>query len=112
MIGRRLEDFVFIQKKKFDSLVIQETVCAYNILCTIRMQGLYTSRYGFFSCLRSFKLVTKTPILWCGYISVKAIASNLAQHAKTKHIAADVHFIRENVIRRELEVSIFLPLDS
>lgn len=104
MIGRRLEDFVFIQKKKFDSLVIQETVCAYNIL--------YTSRYGFFSCLRSFKLVTKTPILWCGYISVKAIASNLAQHAKTKHIAADVHFIRENVIRRELEVSIFLPLDS
>ena len=44
------------------------------------------------------------PKLWCDNISALAIASNPVFHARTKHVEVDYHFVREKVLRRDLEV--------
>jgi hypothetical protein len=44
------------------------------------------------------------PILWCDNVSALAIASNPIFHASIKHIEADFHFIREWVLRKDLQV--------
>ena len=44
------------------------------------------------------------PKLWCDNVSALAIASNLVFHALTKHVEVDYHFVRERVLRRDLQV--------
>ena len=45
-----------------------------------------------------------TPKLWCDNVSALAIASNPVFHARTKHLEVDYHFVREKVLRRDLQV--------
>lgn len=42
--------------------------------------------------------------LWCDNISVVALSSNPVFHARTKHIEVDVHFVREKVFSKFLDV--------
>ncbi|PON53958.1 hypothetical protein PanWU01x14_198360 [Parasponia andersonii] len=49
-------------------------------------------------------LTSRCPILWCDNMGVGALASNPVFHSRTKHIEVDIHFIRETVINKELEV--------
>jgi hypothetical protein len=42
------------------------------------------------------------PVLWCDNISALALASNPVFHAQTKHIEVDYHFVRENVLNRDI----------
>lgn len=45
-----------------------------------------------------------TPILWCDNMSAGALAANPVYHARTKHIELDIHFVRDKVLTKELEV--------
>ena len=37
-------------------------------------------------------------------MSAGALATNPVYHARTKHIEIDIHFVRDKVLQRELEV--------
>ena len=52
------------------------------------------------------------PILWCGNVSTLAIASNPMFHACTKHIEVDYHFVRECVLRHDLQVKFVASQDQ
>ncbi|MDV3146713.1 MAG: Ty1/Copia family ribonuclease HI [Sweet potato little leaf phytoplasma] len=44
------------------------------------------------------------PILWCDNSSALALARNPIFHARSKHIEIDYHFVREKVVRGDLQV--------
>ena len=44
------------------------------------------------------------PKLWCDNVSALAVASNPVFHAHTKHIEVDYHFVREKVLRRDIQI--------
>uniref|UniRef100_A0A2N9GH47 Integrase catalytic domain-containing protein n=1 Tax=Fagus sylvatica TaxID=28930 RepID=A0A2N9GH47_FAGSY len=56
--------------------------------------------------------LSQTPILWCDNVSALAIASNPVFHARTKHIEVDFHFVRERVLRKDLEVKFVSTVDQ
>jgi hypothetical protein len=56
--------------------------------------------------------LSQTPILWCDNVSALAIASNPVFHARTKHIEVDFHFVRERVLRKDLEVKFVSTIDQ
>ncbi|CAA0839160.1 cysteine-rich RLK (RECEPTOR-like protein kinase) 8, partial [Striga hermonthica] len=41
-------------------------------------------------------------ILWCDNVSAAALAFNPVQHARTKHIEIDIHFVREKLLPKKL----------
>ena len=47
-------------------------------------------------------------VLWCDNMGANSLASNPMFHARTKHIEVDVHFVREKVLAKEVEVR-FVP---
>ena len=50
-------------------------------------------------------------VLWCDNMGATSLASNPIFHARTKHIEIDVHFIREKVLCKEVEVR-FIPSEE
>lgn len=47
----------------------------------------------------------QVPTINCDNKSAKALAVNPKYHSKTKHIELDLHFIREHIVRKKLQVS-------
>ena len=43
-------------------------------------------------------------VTWCDNLSASALAANPVYHARTKHIEVDVHFVRDKVFGKKLEV--------
>ena len=43
-------------------------------------------------------------VIWCDNIGAAALASNSVFHARTKHIEVDVHFIREKIAAKVVEL--------
>ncbi|XP_031282916.1 secreted RxLR effector protein 161-like [Pistacia vera] len=48
--------------------------------------------------------VSSKPVIWCDNTSAGALASNPVFHARTKHIEIDAHYIREQVLAKNLTV--------
>ena len=43
-------------------------------------------------------------VIYCDNISSILLANNLVYHARTKHIEVHYHFIRENVLAKEIDL--------
>lgn len=52
------------------------------------------------------------PLLWCDNLSTLTLASNPMFHAHTKCIEVDYHYIRENVMSKELQVKFISTKDQ
>jgi len=50
------------------------------------------------------KLVDALVVIYCDNISSILLATNLVYHARTKHIEVHYHFIRENVLTKEIDL--------
>lgn len=48
--------------------------------------------------------IIHTPVMWCDNTSAAAIAVNPMQHSRTKHIEIDVHYVRDQVLSKQLRV--------
>ncbi|KAH9800558.1 hypothetical protein KPL71_000705 [Citrus sinensis] len=59
-----------------------------------------------FSELNIVKL--PTPVLWCDNQSAGELAKNPVFHSKSKHIELDIHYIRDKVLQKQLEVRYIL----
>jgi len=58
------------------------------------------------SLLSELGLVAQQPsMIWCDNLSARALAANPVQHARSKHIEIDVHFIRDMILSGDLTVS-------
>lgn len=52
------------------------------------------------------------PKLWCDNSGAIALATNPVFHNRTKHVEVDVHFIREKVLAKQVEVSYVPAVDQ
>ncbi|KAH9699463.1 retrovirus-related pol polyprotein from transposon RE1 [Citrus sinensis] len=52
-----------------------------------------------------------TPVLWCDNQSAGELARNPVFHSKSKHIELDVHYVRDKVLGKELEVR-YIPTEE
>jgi hypothetical protein len=48
--------------------------------------------------------LSSPPTIWCDNLGALALASNPVFHARTKHIEVDVHFVREKVLNRDIQI--------
>ncbi|BBG99739.1 transposable element gene [Prunus dulcis] len=58
----------------------------------------------FRALFRDLQLSLSCPKLWCDNISAISLASNPVFHARTRHVEVDYHYVREKVVRQELDV--------
>ena len=49
-------------------------------------------------------MTPKTPIIWCDNLSTIHLSANPVLHARSKHIELDLYFVREKVLRKQVEV--------
>ena len=61
------------------------------------------------TCLRSLLSELQLPLakpllVWCDNLSAVKLSTNPVLHVRTKHIELDLYFVREKVIRKEVEV--------
>ena len=56
--------------------------------------------------------ISDPPILWCDNVSALATASNPVFYARIKHIEVDFHFIRERMLRKDLQVKFVSTIDQ
>jgi len=56
--------------------------------------------------------IVHSPILWCDNIGVTYLTSNPLFHARTKHIRIDFHYVRDQVLHRQLNVGFISSKDQ
>ena len=56
--------------------------------------------------------LSNPPLQWCDNVSALATASNPVFHACTKHIEVDYHYVRERVLKHDLQVKFISSHDQ
>lgn len=65
------------------------------------------------SLLQEMKInTTSVPMIWCDSVGAAALAATPVYHLRTKHIEINVHFIRDMVLRKEVEIRYVLTYDQ
>ena len=64
------------------------------------------------SLFKDLGIRLSTPRIWCDNISSISLASNPVFHARTKHLEVDYHYVRDKVVRKELEVCYLSTTDQ
>ncbi|KAM1486966.1 hypothetical protein ACFX2I_001086 [Malus domestica] len=77
-------------------------------------QLAYTSAHlsWFRNLFRDLYLPLQPPRLWCDNISAIAVASNPVYQARMRYVEVDYHYIRDKVIRKEIEVGYVATTDQ
>ena len=44
------------------------------------------------------------PVFWCGNLGAISLATNPVFHQRTKHIEIDMHFVRDRVLAKQLDI--------
>jgi hypothetical protein len=57
-------------------------------------------------------LKVPVPVLWCDNLGAMFLVSNLAFHARIKHIELDFHFVREKVMDVTIQVRFIYSQDQ
>jgi hypothetical protein len=50
--------------------------------------------------------------LWCDNLGATYLSANPVFHARTKHIEVDYHFVRERVVRKQLDIQFISSKDQ
>ena len=66
----------------------------------------------FRSLFKDLHIPLSCPRMWCDNISAISLASNPVFHAWTRHVEVDYHYVREKVVRGELDVRYISTLDQ
>ena len=56
------------------------------------------------SLFRDLRIFLTKPRIWCDNLSSIAVASNPIFHGRMKHVEIDYHYVRDKVVRRELDI--------
>jgi hypothetical protein len=56
--------------------------------------------------------LNQQPILWCDNLGATYLPANPVFHARAKHIEIDFHFVRERVLKKQLQVRLVLSKDQ
>ena len=46
----------------------------------------------------------RIPVLWCDNLSTVLLSTNPILHARTKHIELDIYFVREKVLKKDMDI--------
>ncbi|CAH1437650.1 unnamed protein product [Lactuca virosa] len=86
--------------KKKKSVARSTTEAEYRALSEVGTQVIWLR-----SLLTEVGFHSKEPtIVWCDNSGARQLTANIVFHSKTKHIKIDVHYIRDKVARKEIEV--------
>ncbi|KAK6120654.1 hypothetical protein DH2020_045604 [Rehmannia glutinosa] len=55
--------------------------------------------------------IEQSSLLWCDNMSAVAMASNPVFHARTKHIEIDIHFVRDKVLSKAIDIR-YIPSED
>jgi histone deacetylase 1/2 len=55
---------------------------------------------------------TQPPCIWCDNLGATYLSANPVFHARAKHIEIDFHFVRERVLRKQLEIRFISSKDQ
>ncbi|CAH9124063.1 unnamed protein product, partial [Cuscuta epithymum] len=107
--------FCCLFRAELGLLELQETTYSFQIFYIGRIQSCCLHSTGYlaylFNCSILFELgfPVKAPVqLFCDNISASYLTANPVQHARSKHIQIDYHFVRERVAHGDLIVK-YIP---
>ena len=94
------QNLVSWSSKKQQTVARSSTESEYRALSTACAEIVWIQ-----ALLGELKLkCSQIPVIWCDNNGAAALATNPVYHAKTKHIELDVHFIREKVTGKQVEI--------
>lgn len=101
------QNFIFWSSKKQSVVTRSSIKSEYKALASVSaeitwIQSLFKELH-----IECTSLLT----IWCDNVSAIELAKNLVYHSRTKYIELDIHFIKDKVLAKELEVN-YIPSEE